>query len=697
MKKVSIVLLTIIAVITHWRWFFNFEILTYGDWGFYYNETQRELFSLPNIWTSNGIGSVALTAISMWPINLLWGLFAKFTNYAISERILYLFPSIFFPLICCYLLIKKILKSNTAAIVGAIIFAFNTYMLVGRTAHLTLMVAFGICPLVIRFFIETLENGTTKSAVKTGLAFFLVGVFEFRVLYICIWVCVLYFTYCHILQKNWRWKFFFKNISLIVLEIFIITILNLYWLLSFIEIFRESNIELFNRSLFGNAYMSIAKSISLFHPFWSGGAMTPFEVQPIPYYFFLIPIFAFTGMYFNRKNAYIVFFGIISMIGILLSKQVAPPFTEMYPWLYVNFPGFSLFREASKFYFLIALGYSILIASLVNWVLTSKIYHRVFKYFLVFFVVWIFIVNTKPLFTGEIGTLFVPKQIPSDYIIIKNFILRQPEFFRTLWLPTDSRWSINTISHPKVSGINDLFKFYDPINAPQVDKLLSLVNGKYSDNLIDLHSVKYIALPMNDVANQDDLFKIYGIRRINYLNSLNDSPYLNKIVSGTKELVIYENKNFRPHIYLTDSIETYKKQLKYFPVNHTYRSTSEYKLTLFKVSKPFFINFSEAYNEGWKLRIGSFSWLNTLLDHDYSIGDEFKLKNDAGLNSFKINPEYLCNIYQCKAHSDGSYDIYLTLYFKPQGFVYLGLFITLIVLVVFIVLVFYIKKKHLNV
>jgi len=69
----------------------------------------------------------------------------------------------------------------------------------------------------------------------------------------------------------------------------------------------------------------------------------------------------------GRKNKDVVFFGVVALIGILLSKQVDDPFPGLYPWLFKNVPGFNAFREASKFYFLIALGYSVLIGSFVDW------------------------------------------------------------------------------------------------------------------------------------------------------------------------------------------------------------------------------------------------------------------------------------------------------------------------------------------
>lgn len=55
------------------------------------------------------------------------------------------------------------------------------------------------------------------------------------------------------------------------------------------------------------------------------------------------------------------FFAVLALLGIFLSKQVAPPGGFVYKLLFDHFPGFSAFREASKFYVLIAMSYSVMI------------------------------------------------------------------------------------------------------------------------------------------------------------------------------------------------------------------------------------------------------------------------------------------------------------------------------------------------
>jgi hypothetical protein len=75
-----------------------------------------------------------------------------------------------------------------------------------------------------------------------------------------------------------------------------------------------------------------------------------------------------------------------------------------------------------------------------------------------------------------------------------------------------------------------------------------------------------------------------------------------------------------------------------------------------------------------------------LIKSNYFIDNKNHSKNDAGLNSYLIDPEQVCNVHKvnnvykvgngCVRNLDGSYDITGTLYFKPQSYMYLGLIIS---------------------
>ena len=370
--------------------------------------------------------------------------------------------------------------------------------------------------------------------------------------------------------------------------------------------------------------------------------------------------------------------------------------------MYIHFPGFNAFREASKFYFLIALGYSVLIAAFIDVVWKNKssiLRNTSIKLVIVFIVIILFVANTKPVLTQEIGSLFVARQIPGDYKKLENVISQKNNYFRTLWIPIDSRWSIYANNHPKLGLITEInanwFSFIqgkilakDDIPAERMTDFMKLHEA---NQLLNMSSIEYIIVPLEDKANDDNFFPDYGKNRQFYIDQLSKISYLHKINVGTKNLVIYENKNSRPHIYVTNNQETISKEQGYKVIDYEFVNPTEYKFSVKNVSNSFYLNFSESYHLDWEMRIGGFNWKDALTEKNYFISDKYHFQNDAFLNSYFLNPKSICTQFICKQNKDGSYDISGTLYFRPQSYMYLGMIVsgaTLIVVIGYLFFVF---------
>jgi len=682
----------ILPIIIYWKWFFNFDILTSGDWGFFLKEYQKTLFSLPFAWQSNAFGAIFLTASSYFT-NLLWGIFGFLTNFQISERIIYFWPAIIISSVGSYCLANKILHNKIAAIISSFIFCYNTYFILSRTGHLTLMVAFAFAPLILYFFIKNLEEKKYKIAIVTGLLCSISSFYEFRSFYIIAFILFFYTLYYIFFIDRTSLKSILNNFKFAVLPVIMVFLLNIFWILGLLNMGSISNNEVFSRGLFGDSFMNILRSITLFHPFWNGSEPESFVVQRIPIYFFLTPVFAFFGLVLNKKNKNVLFFGFVSLLGIFLAKQSGEPFVGAYKWLYDNFPGFNAFRESSKFYFLVALGYSVLIGSFVGWLFANLNKNKIKKYkkyILVILIASIFLWNAKPVVTGEIKTLFVSRNIPNDYLVFKDYILKQPEYFRTYWTPRDSRWGIYMDSKPKVSNVDIIqadwrtYVDYEKNKSSFADQIIDVYKKDFSDKLFDVSSVKYIIVPLQDKKNDDDFFAYYGgqtdsnIRQW-YINELDKISWLKKINIGAKNLVIYENENYRDHLYLTSEQESIYKNINPENVAYQFKNPTEYKISLKNVKENTYLNFSEKYHPDWSLRVGDFNWFNVLTNKNYFIDNRYHSENDAMLNSFLIDPSYIKQNFDksyYKENPDGSIDVELTLYFKPQSYFYLGLIIS---------------------
>jgi len=221
---------------------------------------------------------------------------------------------------------------------------------------------------------------------------------------------------------------------------------------------------------------------------------------------------------------------------------------------------------------------------------------------------------------------------------------------------------------------------------PARSQSLFFLQQNYSQQLLNNIAMKYIILPTatsrikkissNKTETVTEIYEHFGVKREFFIKELDQIPWLKKIDIGTKELVVYENEGYRPHIYTTGERETIYKEVPYKVVDFRFINPTEYKISLKNISTLTYINFSEAFHQDWRVRVGEFDWFKVLTEKNYFIPNKYHYKNDAQLNSFLIDPNVICRDYECKKNPDGSYDLNLTLFFSPQSYFYLGLTIS---------------------
>ena len=663
-------------------WFWGNNILTYGDWGTAFPETLKEYLSLPQLWASSAsFGGINL-GLTFGPKLLLNGLLASFNVPShLNDKLTYFWPTVIFSSIGFFLLGRKILKSDIAGFFSSIIFSFSVVTLGVRTGHLTIASAQAIAPFVILFLFRTFESKSIRDATITGLLGYVVSFNEFRVFYVLAWVILLYFVYYSwVIEKQVGQ--FIKNFLLLSSIFVIIGLLNFYWVVGFKSISPGAigGFGFLGRQLFGSGNYDILKSLTAWNIWWTG-SFQAFSIQPIPVYFWTIPLLAVLGLIVNRGNKNLVFMSLVSLVGIFLSKQSGHPFTGFYLWLYRHIPGFNAFREASKFFFLIILGYSILIAGFVDWLWRKKLIHHkhIFtRYILIFSIAALYLWNAKPLITGEIRSVFTPRHIPVDYLILKDFLLNQPDYFRTLWVPTYSKWGIFTNNHPKLSAIDLINSDWKPLTKEFREKstriteqevTLDLLKSDVANELLDSSSIKYVIIPLADIENEDDFYVYYGNRQT-YIDEVNKLNFLKPINIGTQELLVFENTDYKPHIYLSDNLGE---------ITYQTSSPTQVSLKLENIKTPVYLNFTDNFHPDWKIRIGKFNWREIFSQKNYFLSEKYHTENPSQFNSFLVDPEYLINNYPLgsyRINPDGSLNISVTIYFRPQAYQNLGLIVS---------------------
>lgn len=568
----SILLIVLIfgLAITYGRWFIG-GVFMGNDYPVTLPGALKEASLLP-LWISNaGLGTVDPV---FWrpTFNIIPGLLSNLFGGGLERYDTFLVFGmwILVSVIPIYYLAKLITRSRTGATIAALVFSCNSYFLaINSQGHLLLSIAAGFLTLSLLIWIRFIQNPNAVRAVCLALSMAITGWYDIRFLYIAIGTLLLYLIFELLFDRPRTGKKMGQIARFSTLSAVILILLNLFWILPFTK--SGGTESILARGLFGSNFWNTTDALTLRHPFWSGGTIDWFSVTPRPFYFWFIPLLALVGFWLNRQQRKIVFFAVLAIIGIFLSKQADDPLNGAYNWLYETIPGFRAFREATKFYILIVLGYSILIGALAarlasdpkadqqtqpNGRFKSRKIRHGLAIASIAGIIMLFVINLWPIVNGTIGQLYTSRSMPSDYATINERISSDPSQFRTLWLPRDSYWGESTIQHPRVSAayvLDNQWRDLLPDNAIANDatarsKITQFMTQPYANDILDRASIKYVIVPALEPKNDDDLFKYYGGERAYYLRLLDGLGYLKRIDTGQQSIAVYENTGWQPTI-----------------------------------------------------------------------------------------------------------------------------------------------------
>lgn len=684
------------------RWIFSNHIFTFGDIGIYPPEAQRELiFNTQFFYIGNIDFGSANIAASSNPFVSLYGLLGELGVNAIwSEKLIFFYPIVFGVVLSSYFLIRYLTKSERGAFIGALIYSYNVYFLVTLTGALYISIAYAFVPLIFLAFLKVLDQPTRYHQVLFAFLITLLGFLEFRILYITILMMVVYFIFFLYLKKV-SFRLILHSVQQFVLPGILIILMNLFWVLPIFFVGALTQNELFDRELFGNQFFDIVNALVVFHPWWTWNIPSIFVKQEASPFLFLLPVVVVLLLLRHIRDWRIYIFSLFFLVGVFLTKQSGAPFEAVYLWLYNHMPGFNAFRESSKFFGMSSLALAILIGYFFTktnkgvrahydllWRWLSR---GVFAGLLL-----IVFLNAKTIATGDIGTMFIPRDVPKEYSELNAFLTKDKEYSRVLWFPHVNRFGIATNAHPAISMLLNIDTTYGDFSKSKQKKLEDHLYDPFRtsdfDALLDRQSIRYVVVPSNLVW--DDVKSPWRNPK-NFIDKLNAVPFLERVDMPSlaeSNIYVYENNDYRPHIYVTHEEESIRQEIPFKRVAFEFKNPTEYALRLKDISGPTYVNFSEKYHPDWELYIGKFHPIDIFAEKNYLLPESFHSENEARLNSFLLDPDYIKQNFPKNAYvtnSNGSIDVTLTLYFKPQVYYLSGLFVSVLVFVVSIIFLGY--------
>lgn len=476
-------------------------------------------FNPPQTWSpevNSGLGGSVVPVLWSWSLNFVFGIGAKLRlNFAVLERLIVLLA----------IGLGWWGMSKLSSKLGILIYLTNSFIiLLIDGGQVSLALAYGILPICVYLYRQ-------QKTLNFSLSALLLSIFDIRIIYFLLILIVL------------DWLVFHRDFKYIIKTGFITTILlvgfHAYWLIPAI-ISRGITLPAGYTNASQVDFLSFAnwkQALFFQQPHWYANIFG--KIGNLHREFVVFPILAAIAIFLYRKSRETWYWVIVLGIAVFLAKGNTWPFGDIYTWAFTYIPGFNLFRDPVKFYFLIAIAYSVLIGKLKDQKLLA-----VMSVLTVLF--------NWPVITQKMtGTFSIPR-FEKDYQEINSIIENDSTWSRTLWVPKRYPMGSSDYIHPLSEAV-DLGRLR-PFMAGTVGKYETvnyLREASYSGQLLSLLGVKYLVYPAMDPV-RDDMKVENQLYHATFSGQLVNLPWI-KSRRDFGSITLFENKNVQDLFFISDN------------------------------------------------------------------------------------------------------------------------------------------------
>lgn len=501
-KHIYLVIPLVVMFIFFFRTFLSIMIGAH-DLPYIYKDQLIEGFRLPEAWITrygNSFGTDNIATLWLWPFDVLGSLLGKIgMSYALFIKLFGIVPAFLFGVLGMYQVISKYAKSRQARLAGAILYVVNSYfLLLVDGGQIQVALAYGFLPLCYLFFLKGID-GKTRDKIIYGASIAILGFLDIRFIYVLL-----------LIIGVWSLLNISRIREVIVTHLFAFVAFlfaHFYWIYPL----------LVNKSVsLPTAYTKVTELGFLsFSTFWHSfeflaphwpinvfGKITNLRAE-----FLILPVLSLLAPVVWRKNKNISLSLIIFALGVFLSKGSNPPFGELNLLIFQVVPGMSLFRDPTKFYFLIGFATSILLAHTVEYF--SQKGSRIMERAIICMLITYTFLLSVPVITGQMtGILNAPHNEQEQARIAKA--IEGTGGGRTLWIPNRGQLGFSSPKNPSIdmSILNQFRPFISQsVGSYEINNFLR--DGLFTGQLLSMSGVRNIALPEVDPRREklsfDDL------------------------------------------------------------------------------------------------------------------------------------------------------------------------------------------------
>ena len=612
--------------------------------------------------------------------------------------------------------------------IGGAFYIFNMYTLTNFAGASSMLLPYVFLPLQLYFLNKILlSQDYFKYSFGLSVATLFMSGINPPLIAINLVVMSIYMFHL-VTQHNLinRYKLVFKKL---IISFFLVSLINSYWITSLLSFFFGGSADMgailsepLSMQNQASSYQNVFRTLGLwaFGQGWDGKPYYNFSPNYLGKTVFilsmyLLPIIALSSLLFTKKvkEIYWVLFLIVLSIPMVVATNQGI-FANLYEWAYYNVPLFSMFRSNYKFIQVYIFSLAILLVYLLKNIKDINI-----KKGLSVILISLIILNAYPFFTGDVFENEKKiQEIPSYYYDAQDFFNEDKSAYRIFLLPVQYfavfDWG-NTYGNPELIWNNGL---------------VSRQAGSEFEKSNNITLRLYDHILNKDYENANILFKELNVKYIvqrndfnwKYYSSISQSPEtIENVLTPYEKIETFGKLDIYkiPDCYMNPLFESnYILFKKINPI--------KYRLYLKDIESEQTVYFLESFDENWKLYLmksPTESWCEPLKRYNstqtvechatqvFYEGDELSyLWNEPIFddthqtaygysNSWTIDPEYIKTNYPKEYYTenkDGSIEIEMVLYFKPQSYFYVSVLTSVTTLIICIIYLFICMWKSRN-
>jgi tetratricopeptide (TPR) repeat protein len=334
--------------------------LSAGDWHWPDNPVLANYSPWPSVWDSSlGLGGEnRFSAAFRFPIYAIAGLFAVLgAGWTVTEKLLYFVPFAVLLPVGGWLLAREIMGRTKWALLTPVLLLGSTYFMLESDGEVPLALGEIVSFFVLIAFLKTVRRFSFRWALFTGLLLSVVALYDVRPAYLCVLLMAMYFVIVSVAERNWQ--SFLRRTALGAVAGAVFLGLQAFWLVPLLTYHGGVGLPIPQAPNFN--VLTLGHGITGVDAFWTGSTPAQLVQAPLNPAYMILPLLALTPVLARRMRPEVLWLVVAALLFAFFAKTDNAPLGGVYDWMYIHVPGWKLFREGSKFLYIVMLAYAILI------------------------------------------------------------------------------------------------------------------------------------------------------------------------------------------------------------------------------------------------------------------------------------------------------------------------------------------------